>query len=210
MSPDGSAKLPPEEKLLQLIRGRTVKRPGSQPVQSAASAVPVAVVIRRPRAGFSFPWSSVAVGVLSVVLAIEIVGLILEAFWPLPPITTPRLPSVGSSAGSSKTVTFEEMPSLSASVSRPLFAASVANSSMGTDQTAHAAPSVTAQLLAARLTLMGIVAGNPAQAIIEDSQTKKTYFVKVGQPVVEGAVLENVLEHRAILNLNGEKIELTL
>ena len=218
MSPDGSGKPPPEEKLLQLIRGKTVKRPGpapssSQPVQSAAAAAgPVTVVIGRPRNSVSFPWANVAVGVLSLVLGIEVVGLIVEALWPLPPIETPTIQSShGPRAGSSKTTELDEMVSLSASASRPLFAASAATSSKtGTDQTAHAAPSAAAQQLAARLTLMGIVAGNPAQAIIEDSQTKKTYFVMVGQPVIEGAVLEQVLEHRAILNLNGEKIELAL
>lgn len=57
---------------------------------------------------------------------------------------------------------------------------------------------------------MGIVSGNPGQAIIEDSQTKKTHFVTVGQVVVEGAVVEQVLDHHVILDLDGEKIDLTL
>jgi len=60
------------------------------------------------------------------------------------------------------------------------------------------------------LTLMGIVSGNPAQAIIEDAETKKTYFVTPGQMVVDGAVLERVLDNRVVLDLNGEKIDLTL
>ena len=64
--------------------------------------------------------------------------------------------------------------------------------------------------MAARLTLMGIMAGNPGQAIIEDSQTKKTYFVTVGQGVVEGAVVEKILDNRIQLDLAGEKIELSL
>ena len=57
---------------------------------------------------------------------------------------------------------------------------------------------------------MGIVAGEPAQAIIEDTQTNKTYFVTAGQAVVEGAVLDKVLDNRVILDLDGEKIELSL
>ena len=72
------------------------------------------------------------------------------------------------------------------------------------------APSGSANLLSSRLTLMGIVSGEPAQAIIADSQTQKTYFVSVGQPVAEGAMLEQILDNRVILNYSGEKIELTL
>ena len=153
-------------------------------------------------------------GALSVALGIEGIALIMEALWPMPPVETPSIrgqSSHGTGAGATTAMRLDEMPSLSASASRPLFSVSAAaSSSAGTDQVTRAAPSATAQQLAARLTLMGIVAGNPAQAIIQDSQTQKTYFVKVGQPVVEGAVLEQVLEHRAVLNLNGEKIELAL
>jgi type II secretory pathway component PulC len=64
--------------------------------------------------------------------------------------------------------------------------------------------------LVTRLTLSGIVAGDPAQAIIEDTETKKTYFVTAGQPVAEGAVLDQVESNRVILDLNGEKITLSL
>lgn len=224
MSPDGPGKLPPEEKLLQLIRGKATKRPApaSAPTASAAAAAqpaaasagPVTVVMSRPRAAASFPWPNVAVAVLSIVLGIELIGLIVEALWPRRPIETPTVrlqPSAGTNGGASTATGLEEMASLAASASRPLFAASAASSaSTGAGPTTRAAPSATAQLLAARLTLMGIVDGNPAQAIIQDSQTQKTYFVKVGQPVIEGAVLEKVVEHRAVLNLNGETIELAL
>lgn len=223
MSPDGLGKPPPEEKLLQLIRGKGAKRPASAsaPAPSAAAAVqsaatsmsPVTVVISRPRAGRSFPWPSVAVAVLSIVLGAEVIGLIVEALWPRPAIETPtiRMPSPGIDGGASTATGVEEMASLAASASRPLFAASAASSaSTGTNPITRTAPSATAQLLAARLTLMGIVDGNPAQAIIQDSQTQKTYFVNVGQPVIEGAVLEKAVDHRAVLNLNGEAIELAL
>ena len=57
---------------------------------------------------------------------------------------------------------------------------------------------------------MGIMAGNPGQAIIEDTQTKKSYFVSPGQPVVDGAMLDQVLDNRVILDFEGEKIELSL
>ena len=70
-------------------------------------------------------------------------------------------------------------------------------------------PSMDAKQFAAKLTLTGIITGDPPQAILEDTETKKTYFVSPGQ-VVDGAVVESVLENRVILNLQGEKVELGL
>jgi len=64
--------------------------------------------------------------------------------------------------------------------------------------------------LAARLTLVGIMAGDPAQAIIEDPQTQKAHFVTVGQHLIEGLIVEEIREDRVLLDLNGEKIELSL
>ena len=57
---------------------------------------------------------------------------------------------------------------------------------------------------------MGIVAGNPSQAILEDSKTGKTYFVSVGQSAVDGAVLEEVRDNRVVLSVGGERFELGL
>ena len=94
------------------------------------------------------------------------------------------------------------------SASRPLFAAPAGRA--GTPGPSRSAPSGSAQLLASRLTLTGVISGDPPQAIIEDSQTQKTYFVTVGQALAEGAVLDQVLDNRVILDFQGEKIELNL
>jgi hypothetical protein len=101
------------------------------------------------------------------------------------------------------------IPSLAQSASRPLFTASP-DVSEATSAGPRPAPSGSAALLASRLILLGIIAGNPGQAIIEDSQTKKTYFVSPGQAVVGGAVVDQVQDNRVILDVQGEKIELTM
>jgi hypothetical protein len=100
------------------------------------------------------------------------------------------------------------MPSLAANSARPIFVSSgaVAGEAGG----AYVAQSGSAKLLAARLSLKGIVAGAKPQAIIEDSQTQKTYFATKGQAVAEGAVVVEVQDNSAVLDLGGEKIELTL
>ena len=112
-------------------------------------------------------------------------------------------------APAAQTETLPPLPSLAESVSRPLFSPP-ADASGSASSGPRQAPSGSAALLASRLTLLGIVAGTPGQAIIEDSQTKKTHFVSPGQAVVDGAVVDQVLDTRVILDFLGEKIELTL
>ena len=206
MSPDGSAKSPPpEERLLQLIRGKP--RPSSaavapQPASTMLMSRATAVGVR-----WTSHWPVWVGGVLGVILMVEVVVLIVQLIRPLPSI---MLPSVSASppATGSPTVALPEVPSISQEVSRPLFAPSSAEP--GQTASSIMAPSTQATDLAARLSLVGIVSGNPPQVIIEDSQTKKTYFVSQGQPVVEGAMVEQVFDTRVILNLQGEKVELAL
>jgi len=146
---------------------------------------------------------------LGALLGVEVVVLVVQALRPVPtvtvPVAVPRQPLVNDQTN----IPQQDIPSLAASASRPLFAPPLGEST-SPSVTPVAPPSGLAKLLAARLTLLGVIAGNPAQAIIEDSQTKKTYFVTTGQSVVEGAVLEKVLENHVILDLQGEKIDLTL
>ena len=68
----------------------------------------------------------------------------------------------------------------------------------------------TAKKLRTRLSLNGIVEGNPPQAIIEDAETRKTFFVTEGQDLLEGAVVEKVTGNQAIIKLGDETITLTL
>jgi len=207
-------KPPPEEKLLRLIRGKTARAaaeaPGPQAAGAAAAMAGAAPGV--PERARQFPWLKAAIGALSAVVCLELVVLLVQALWPLAPVTAPIAPIAATAPG---TVLADgaaqgmarppEMPSVAASASRPLFAAAAAPAAA-----APSRPSGSATQLASRLTLMGIVAGDPAQAIIEDSQTQRTYFVTAGQTIVEGAVVEQVLENRVVLNLAGERIELTL
>ena len=146
-------------------------------------------------------------GALGVLLGLEVLGLLLQVAWPLAAIEMPQPPAVLPAGQTEAGPAPEEaLPSLAASVARPVFAPM----SAGGSAAAFSPPSGSAKLLASRLTLMGIVAGDPAQAIIADAQTSKTYFVTAGQMVAEGAVVEQVLENGVVLDLAGEKIELAL
>ena len=215
MSPDGSTKPPPEEKLLNLIRGKSPRAAvGSAPARFGAgrSASVTVAVSEISSQGWELRWPKMAAGALVMLLAIEGVAFLIQATRPIPVINTSVLTSPPPDEGSSEPRPLSPMPSLAASASRPLFTppVEVAPSADATKPPKSSGPSVSAKLLASRLTLMGVIPGNPGQAIIEDSQTKKTYFVTPGQALVEGAVLEQVLDNRVILDLDGEKIELTL
>ncbi len=101
----------------------------------------------------------------------------------------------------------ESVPAIAPVATRPLFQGASAGPAT-TDQSGSA--SAAAQAVASRLSVIGIVAGNPMQAIIEDSKTKKTYFAIMGQRIAEGLLVQEIRQNRVILTLNGETIELSL
>jgi hypothetical protein len=61
-----------------------------------------------------------------------------------------------------------------------------------------------------RLSVLGIMAGSVPQAVLEDTQTKKTYVVTIGQRILDGLLVNDIQDGRVILDLQGETIELSL
>lgn len=199
MSPDGSAKPLPEERLLKLIRGKSARL-----AQAPAGAGQTAAAAQAMgRGGPARRWPQAATFGLGAVLALEVAVLVVEALRPAPTITMPVV-----SITQEPSPRPAPPPSLAQSATRPLFSAPSETAASPTP--GSQGPSVAVTQLATRLTLLGIVAGEPGQAIIEDSQTQKTYFVSPGQPVTEGAVVDQVLENEVILSLHGETIRLSL
>ncbi|MBI4341992.1 MAG: hypothetical protein HY599_01350 [Candidatus Omnitrophica bacterium] len=211
MSPDGFTKPPPEEKLLRLIRGKAPHAAAGGGVSprhrgSSDGVFPSADLMARAR---QLNWAQAAAILLGLVLAFEGIWVLAQLVRPLPEVpmspAEPPAPTPNGVVGPAAAPDVE-MPSIAASVDRPLFSASAGGRAAPSRQ----AMSGSAKLLASRLTLTGVVSGDPPQAIIEDTQAQKTYFVTVGQPLAEGAVLDEVLDNRVILDFQGEKIELSL
>lgn len=209
----------PEERLLTLIRGKPTQAPAGAggPSARAGEGAPAAMATSGTvPLSPSLRWPKLVTGGLCAVLVMEVIYLAIQIIQPLPEIAMPAIPEPPLSrtaAGETPAAPPPppEMPSLAASASRPLFVSSAAaGPATSPSMPTQAAPSSLAKAVAARLTLLGIVAGDPPQVVIEDSETKKTYFVSTGQSVVEGAVVEQVLDNRVILDLAGEKIDLSL
>jgi len=104
----------------------------------------------------------------------------------------------------------EPAPSIaSAAAARPLFSAAFPAAGSAPTQAAPAL-SEQAQAWAARLTMLGAMTGKIAQAVIEDTQTHKTYLVTVGQRLLESLVVEEIHDNRVVLSWRGEHVELSL
>lgn len=59
------------------------------------------------------------------------------------------------------------------------------------------------------ITLVGILAGDNPQAVIEDKKTQKTFYLTKGQFIGE-IQIDDILEGKVILNYRGQKYELYL
>ena len=151
-------------------------------------------------------WPQWATGLLGTVVIVELGLLVFQLARPLPPLDL-STPSTANPPVSADELTPASMPSLASLTSRPLFAAGEAQQ---TTPQETALPSGQVNALAARLSLVGVVAGASPQAIIEDSQTHKSYFVTKGQPVVEGVVVQDIQDNHVVLKYQSETIELNL
>ncbi len=235
MSPDGSKKSTPEERLLSLIRGKQapVARPAAEAYAPIAAGRPPArpvdsghpALAGRARPGFrptgssrgasrvsarsSSPLWALNLGLSALILA-ECAVLVRVVVSPLEATAVETPSAVAPHVAAEKTPVPKEepLPSLAQAVSRPLF--QLQGGTGGGGGRPAASPSDQSKTLSARLSLIGVVSGNPPQAIIEDSQTKKSYFVSAGQTVVEGATVLEVRDNHVVLDLNGERIDLAL
>ena len=208
MSPDG-LKPPPEEKLLRLIRGKIGHATAGGTTASTAAPAGSASIGQLVGRAQRLNWSQAATVGLIAILGLEAVWVVVQLVRPLPAMTVPAVQVAPSMPDPSAAVAPAiDIPSLATTATRPLFTAPAG----GGEDAGAARPSMSgsAKVLASRLTLTGIVAGATPQAIIEDTQTQKTYLVSVGQPLAEGAVLDQILDNRVILDFNGEKVELAL
>ncbi|MDD5428420.1 MAG: hypothetical protein PHI58_04180 [Candidatus Omnitrophica bacterium] len=109
----------------------------------------------------------------------------------------------GIRAGYKDTTVVKDYSSYSGAVSgKSVFGKSAGASGAGDNIT-------TEDNLPERIGLVGIMAGDDPQAIIEDKKVQKTYYLRRGQSF-DGYVVEEIADDKVILDYQGKKISLFL
>lgn len=193
----------PEERLLRLIRGKpTAPRPSSAAAPPAGLPKPQPLQATHP----SLRLLPVFNAVLACLLVLCWAGIV----WRLrQPVTLPAATAVAQAL--SLPPAPPAPPALDTALlqQRQLFQPPLAGSELPA-----AAPSPGAQTQAqtamTSLTLMGIVDGAPPTAIIADSTTQKSYFVKEGETFGAGFQVEHIRDGAVTLRYQGVSVELHL
>ncbi|MFA4888392.1 MAG: hypothetical protein WC628_02305 [Candidatus Omnitrophota bacterium] len=204
----------PEEKLLRLIRGQ--KKPEA-PVEKkaavllteralpqAASSGRVLSAIFPGKKNFTLPDKAKIAGGL---FALSCAYLIFSFLWPFFSKDTVKLPKLTAQNTSEVVSSGQEEPKsfdyyLQGTRNRQIFKSAYTQ--------AGEKPASAVNLdLAKDFGLVGIIAEENPQAIIEDKLRQRTYYVSKGQMIGEIQV-DDILEGKIILNYRGQKYELYL
>ena len=221
MSPTEGASRPASQ---QDARLRALHGDDAPPVDHAAGAAPLPGVpragqpsaavrdargLRRP--GWWPAWGLRTLnGGLACVILVELAWLVSVVVTPpavvteAPGVRPPPAARATDGAASSAAPATDALPSLERAAAREVFHTDGVFQESGLSRSAAAATGEAAW------NLIGIVPGSPAQAILEDAQTKKTYVVRQGQHVPGGWTVDRIADGYVILDANGDKTQLSL
>ena len=199
----------PEEKLLRLIKK---KSPSEAQVNAAAVITNKPVVTGRPGRG-AFLKSRGRLGVLRIfVISGFILSCLYLAFSFIFPVR--GLQKVDAS-GNLKQGSFNSVDELKKRIkpyeyysrgidnNRRIFAAALSEGELSDkDGLKEAVPLD----MVKTISLLGIIAGDIPQAIIEDKRSQKTYYLNKWQSLGE-FVVDDIQEGKVVLNYKGEKFE---
>ena len=208
--------IPPEEKLLKLIKGEKKSLPPNlaQPdISKKPTHVASALKPQIKNSLYSFAHKYLipiyTQKLVMVILLISFIYLITSFVYPWIGLKTIKLPDIPEEKLNLEEPKLElkEEPKpyefyLQALSQRQIF------SSPSTLGGASASGVVSADLIK-DLNLVGIISGENPQAVIEDKKTHKTYYLNKGQFVGE-LQIEEIQEGKIIVNYNGQKYELYL
>lgn len=198
----------PEEKLLRLIRGEKKSPLAPLPAASGAVAAKKKTPLRFKAPAFirSFFADLTPRKAMLVILFLGCVYLLSSIIYPFvalrkikPPEFASRKTAVTDIGEKSKQKPLEEY--LQSVSGRQIFGAAASSA-------ANPASGASADLVK-DINLVGIIAGDNPQAIIEDKKAQKTYYLNKGQLIGE-MQLEDIQEGKIILNFNGQRFELHL
>src|SRR3989338_7319185 len=196
----------PEEKLLRLIRGSkktdAAKIPPTILIQNKPEIKPSRQILAQKYLSFS--------SLKKIALIVSIVSflyLIITFIQPILSLKEIKLSEVATD----KIVEPETGPKISPKPfefylkgiqGRQIFS--------GAEPTREQAPTGEINLdLIKNINLVGVIAGDNPQAVIEDKKAQKTYYVSKGE-FVNGLQLEEIHSGKIILNYKGQRFELYL
>lgn len=202
----------PEERLLNLIKGKIKKKPEDKPLtppvtasSGVARATKVFGRIRHSRVEFLKTVNKYLGGIL---IAAALYSIYVFFFSSEPGAffmeAGPETGSVASSQAASQT---DLQPQEGDYASYEAI--------LGSKQLFHAGENDRAEeviqsaSIAGKFTLVGIMPGVNPQAIIEDKETGKTYYLYKGTSF-DGGVVQEIGSGRVVLDCKGEKINLVL
>lgn len=205
--------LSPEEKLLRLIRG-THKHPARPPLPSGSTGGNSADSIRVASGSGKLPapfnrFFSFA-NARNIITLLFIVSALYLIFTFIQPLITSPADEDGAVAPEALTEPVNEPTSnvkpfqsyIEAMGSRQIF--SLAESS----QRSKPSAGVNVDILK-DINLVGVISGDPSQAIIEDKKQQKTYYLSKDQYIGEIRI-EDIQEGKVILEHKGQRYELHL
>jgi len=211
----------PEDRLLRLIKGGKAGKPHAQQAEEPRQGPKGLDALRaKMRTGlpkdllnhqFFFKINIALVAIMAALLVIFTVSFFiphpsevnapLAAKGPNEEVLGPAAGGTGL-AGQPTEGTAEAY--MQAVAGKNLFSASV-----GGGQDAAANAELAGGDVSKRFNLVGIIAGPEPQAIVEDTELSKTYYLNKGQTVA-GISIEDITDGRVVLSFNGKKIVLVL
>jgi len=204
----------PEERLLNLIkgknRGRSVERsmdlPAKIPNASAPDIMKVLSKIMSSKSELLKTANRYLLAVLIAVFAYAAYAIFSPA-WQVSPVVQETSGRTAAPIGGALPNGHLLRPKLG---DYPAYAAVISSRSLFKTESAPAAPAVnqSASLLG-KFNLVGIMPGDRSQAIIEDKQTMKTYYLFKGDSF-DGAIVEDIGDGRVVLESGGERVNLVL
>ena len=207
----------PEERLLSLIKKKNKKAPEAAPVESVVSKADERISGMLKSEVFKNkvfePSRLKSVNkYLVAVLGILILYFLIDLIFARPYKSVQALVSKSTAARTEKVLPLE--PKNTAAVkdysaySGAVPSRTVFGQSQGGEGQAEGV-AVASGGVSEQLGLVGIIAGDNPQAIIEDKKAQKTYYLNKGQSL-DGYIVEEIYEDKVTLNYEGKKVSLFL
>ncbi|MDD4909302.1 MAG: hypothetical protein PHR44_01290 [Candidatus Omnitrophica bacterium] len=198
----------PEEKLLRLIKNKPGKRKDE--------AAPAAVDLSAPAAAGKINFQALAgfdpkiINNVLTALALIFLAYLLADFLFLSPSFRNELQRIKNAAPGEEPDIIEAISPMPYSYySEQVKGKNLFRSTARRESQAGGAPKKELRELIKDLALIGIIADEEPQAIIEDRATRQSYFLKKGEGV-NGLEVAEIKENKVVFEYQGERVDLYL